>query len=99
MERVLTYSNLIADTWDRQINPSDLPLSSGGIDSERIRKLSHVVERVNRSIWVDIVTLLVAILIGIGVGFAVLKFAAPHLLGRGGNTLKGFDVVSSFEEP
>jgi hypothetical protein len=34
--------------------------------------------------WVDAVTLLVAIVIGIGVGFALLKIFAPQLLSRSG---------------
>jgi hypothetical protein len=49
-----------------------------------MRLLSQEIDHGNRSMWVDAVTLLVAIVIGIGVGFALLKIFAPQLLSRSG---------------
>lgn len=81
MESVLGYSNLIADTWNRPISPSDLRIESRAIDANKLQRLSRQVSMVGRSVWVDVITALVAVLIGIGVGFAVLKMFAPHLFG------------------
>lgn len=84
MESMLT-PNVVTDTWERESRPSPVVrIPSGGISKERMRLLSQEIDHGNRSMWVDAVTLLVAIVIGIGVGFALLKIFAPQLLSRSG---------------
>lgn len=58
----------------------EVSISRGGIDEERIKSLSEFVDNVNRSVWVDAVTLIVAVLIGVGVGFAVLRLYFPDIV-------------------
>jgi len=62
--------------------PQEVSLSRGAIDDNRLRRLSQLVETVNRSIWVDIVVWVMAVLIGVGVGFVFLKLCFPDLVGR-----------------
>lgn len=84
MERMLSHSALVPDSWDQDSKvPPVIRISSGGIDPNRMRKLSQSVDTGVRSLWVDVVTLLVAIVIGIGIGFALLKVFLPQLLSRG----------------
>jgi len=64
--------------WDTP--GEEVSMSRGGIDEERIKSLSEFVDNVNRSVWVDAVTLIVAVLIGVGVGFAVLRMYFPDLV-------------------
>ncbi len=59
-------------------------ISRGGLDDQRMRRLSQVVNTVNRSLWMDIFTWVVAVLIGVGVGFAFLKVFFPELIDHGG---------------
>ena len=56
--------------------------ASGSIDGQRMRSLTQLVDRWNRSIWLDVITLVVAVFIGVGVGFGVLKIFFPDLLSR-----------------
>jgi len=99
MESVLGYSNLITDTWNRPVSAGDLRLGASAVDTGKLQRLSRQVNMVGRSVWVDILTGLVAMLIGIGVGFAVLKIFAPHLLGRLPAAPGSVDISASFEEP
>lgn len=52
-----------------------------GIDQKRVQRLSSFVDAVNRSAWLDAVTLLVAVLIAVGLAFAFLKVFYPEALG------------------
>jgi len=97
MEAMLSSPNVITDTWDREVRISPVvKIPSGGITSDRMRKLSQELDQGSRSLWVDIITLLVAIVIGIGVGFALLKIFAPQLLSRGIPEVRS---VEQFEVP
>lgn len=83
MERVLSHTNAISDTWDSEFAPHEVRIpQGGGIDTQRMRKLSKQAETSGngRLFWLDVLTLVVAIVIGIGVGFAMLNIFAPHLL-------------------
>jgi hypothetical protein len=98
MEPMLSSPNVITDTWDREVRVSPVvKIPSGGITSDRMRKLSQELDQGSRSLWVDVVTLLVAIVIGIGVGFALLKIFAPQLLSRGAPEVR--TVVEPAEIP
>ena len=68
--------------WSR--SPStEVKVGSSGIDQARVRALSELADRVNRSVWVEVVTYIIAIVAGVGIGFAVLKTLLPGLLDRG----------------
>lgn len=69
--------------WSR--SPStEVKIGQSGIDQARVRALSELADRVNRSVWVEVVTYIIAIVAGVGIGFAVLKTLLPGLLDRGG---------------
>jgi len=74
-------SQASSQKWVRDSNiPSEVRISHGTIDDNRLKRLSQIVDTVNRSIWVDIITWIVAVLIGVGVGFAFLKVFFPDLV-------------------
>lgn len=79
MERVLAYKDMVSGSWDASPLPSEVSISSGGLDEQRIRRLSRMAETVHTSIWVDIVISVVAIFIGVGVGFALLRMVFPGM--------------------
>ena len=70
---------IVSGTKEAQGNRSTsrtnaVSVTSGSLDAQRIRALSGLVENINRSLWVDVVTGVVAVLIGLGLGFAVVRF-------------------------
>ena len=71
-------------SWERNVKNSsrDISVSHGALDDQRIRRLSQSVHTVNRSLWVDVVTWVLAVVIGIGVGFFFIKVFFPELLSR-----------------
>lgn len=80
MASVLSKNAGVDDWGTRREVPQKVSISHGSIDDNRLQRLSQVVETVNRSIWVDIMTWIVAVLIGVGVGFAFLKLFFPDLV-------------------
>lgn len=83
MERVLAYQDLVSEGWTeaKSIPARPVTLGRGGIDDVRLRNLSQVVDRMNRSIWVDVLTLVLIVLVGVGVGFTLLKIFVPEAPG------------------
>jgi len=79
MERVLAYQDLVSEGWTgtRPIPARPVTLGRGAIDDVRLRNLSEVVDRMNRSIWVDVLTLVLIVLVGVGVGFTLLRIFIP----------------------
>jgi len=45
MERVLAYRDLVSGSWDKDPVPSEVSISSTGIDEHRLRRLSQMAER------------------------------------------------------
>ena len=45
--------------------------------------VARTAEKVERSIWFDLVVLVLAVVLGVGVGFGVLKIFFPELLAGG----------------
>ena len=79
-DKILSFRNDIESTVYQPVLPPEIGVASGSIDSTRMRKLTELADRVNRSIWLDVITLVVAVFIGVGVGFGVLKVFFPELL-------------------
>lgn len=71
----------------------------GGIDTDRMQRLSELVETVNRSIWIDILTWVVAVIIGVGVGFAFIKLFFPYLVNPGSRIEASYQPESNGESP
>lgn len=96
MEPVLDYKDPVVDSWSSPNEVAQSPeirarMGTGG--ENRLKRLSTLADKVNRSIWVDIVTLVVAVLIGIGVGFAFLRVFFPELLShKSTSSTKSFDI-------
>jgi hypothetical protein len=64
-----------------------------GIDNERIRALSESVKRGSGSSFLSNVVLMVlAVSVGIAVGFAFMKFMWPEYFERGGNSGSGYEA-------
>ncbi len=78
LESVLTYSDMI--TKGIGSTHSEITLNRGNIDQHRLRTLNQMADNFNRSVWVDMLTWVVAVLIGVGVGFAVLSVLFPNLI-------------------
>ena len=89
MESVLERGQIERDSRRRS---SSITLGGGGIDDARIRKLSQVVDRMNRSIWVDVVTLVLIVLVGVGVGFTLLRLFLPDTVSRSVPERRRFDA-------
>ncbi|MCB0311229.1 MAG: serine/threonine protein kinase [Bdellovibrionales bacterium] len=80
MEQVLSTSIAQQDHWATQREvPLEVHLTSGGLDQQRMQRLSQLAENVNRSIWLDVVTSLVAVIIGVGVGVTLLRLYDPNM--------------------
>lgn len=81
MERILSRRSGASGEWEPQRLRSDPQVVKGGIDDSRLRTLSQTVERAVRPLWIDIILVGVMVLVGLGVGFAVLSVAFPDTLG------------------
>lgn len=96
MERVLAYQDMVSEGWTetKPIPARPVTVGRGGIDDVRLRNLSEVVDRMNRSIWVDVLTLVLIVLVGVGVGFTLLRIFIPEGRLDGGQPVQ----VNSTEE-
>lgn len=80
MEQMLSRSRGAAEK-DQDGTPTAVSLGGGGvIDHDRMRRLSMYAEREKQSSFLDYVTIVAAVVIGLGVGFAIVKFFFPQLL-------------------
>lgn len=98
MERVLNYKDMVSEGWNSVTSTQEVRIGAGRIDDNRLKRLSQIVDKVNRSIWVDVVTLVVAVLIGVGVGFAFLRVFFPELLSHKPTAIRTLDVKALSEE-
>ncbi len=58
----------------------DVLISHGGLNSDRIKRLSQAVHKAERSIWVDVITWVIAVVFGVGLGFVFLQTFFPELI-------------------
>ncbi len=79
MEQMLAYKDLVSGTWENPLIPREVSITGSTIDEERLKRLSKIAENVNRSIWIDVILSVFAVMIGIGIGFAALRMAWPGL--------------------
>lgn len=98
MERVLAYKDMVSEGWNSVSSTQEVRIAGGRIDDNRLKRLSQIVDKVNRSIWIDVVTLVVAVLIGVGVGFAFLRVFFPELLSHKPTAIRTLDVKALSEE-
>jgi serine/threonine protein kinase len=77
MEQVLTYTG--PAVWNKDSQPQTTPHvgPSPSIDPRRLARLSQASEQAGPSWMVDVVILVVTVLIGVGVGFACVRFLLP----------------------
>jgi serine/threonine protein kinase len=95
MERVLAYQDLVSEGWTETKPIPARPVTVGrvGIDDVRLRTLSEVVDRMNRSIWVDVLTLVLIVLVGVGVGFTLLKIFIPDIRPEASSTIQATEEL------
>lgn len=98
MERMLAYKDMVSEGWNSVTSTQEVRIAGGRIDDNRLKRLSQIVDKVNRSIWIDVVTLVVAVLIGVGVGFAFLRVFFPDLLSHKPPAIRTLDVKALSEE-
>lgn len=79
MEPLLDHKALASDGWGRggPLAVKPVTLGNGAIDDVRLRRLSEVVDRMNRSIWLDVVTLVLIVVIGVAAGYLLLHVLLP----------------------
>jgi hypothetical protein len=83
MERILSSAEGSPMGFSGPAN--SISMTGGGLDERRLRRLSAQVEVTRSTFWIELITLVVAVLIGVGVGFAFLKLFVPDLFQhRGG---------------
>jgi serine/threonine protein kinase len=97
MERLLSYNGPINNSWSRPAVVRDARISTGAFDSRLMRKLSQQADGTvkSRSVWIDVITGLVAMMVGIAVGFAVIKVFFPHLLVRVSQSTESVSISAS----
>ncbi len=98
MEPMLNYKDMVSEGWNSVTSTQEVKIGGGRIDDNRLKRLSQIVDKVNRSIWIDVVTLVVAVLIGVGVGFAFLRVFFPDLLSNKPKAIRTLDVKALSEE-
>jgi serine/threonine protein kinase len=94
MESVLDHKkDLISNGWDRvaPLTAKPVTLGHGAIDDVRLRRLSEVVDRMNRSIWLDVLTLVLIVVVGVAAGYLLLHVFMPE--GFGGRRADRSEVV------
>lgn len=96
MEPLLVPRDTASEAWAApasSLSQSPQISETGRLDQNRLQRLTEIVDRVNRSIWIDVVTLVVAVLIGVGIGFAFLHVFFPELLNQKAvQPTKTFDI-------
>ena len=96
LESVLSTSELGAQSvLAPTAQPVRISISEEGIDSGRIRTLSQSVIEVERPLWIDLVTLGLAVIIGLGVGIAVLNVLHPDFFKSGEGGERNIRILDS----
>ena len=80
-EEMLPYRDLISRGGSVGGEVTQVIVNSASIDNSRLRRLSQIAEKVEPSLWLEVLTLIVAIMIGVGVGFFFVKLFFPELVG------------------
>ena len=96
LESVLSTSELGAQSvLAPTAQPVRISISEEGIDSGRIRTLSQSVIEVERPLWIDLGTLGLAVIIGLGVGIAVLNVLHPDFFKSGEGGERNIRILDS----
>jgi serine/threonine protein kinase len=82
MESVLGYKDMVSGSWNGDSEATHVIMNSISLNDNRVRRLSQIVDKVERSVWVEVLTLVFAIMIGVGVGFAFVRMFFPDLVAR-----------------
>ncbi len=84
-EAGVTYADLVARQTSSggtaEKAPAPVLGSSLNLDVNRMQRLSQIAQGVERSIWMDVATFVIIIIIGLGLGVFVLKAFFPEFLG------------------
>lgn len=80
MERVLAYTDLVTNSYSSSTVPTEVKVSSGGLDPQSIRRLAKLAEGESRTFWFEVFTLVLAVLVGVLVGFVFLRVLVPDLM-------------------
>ncbi|NLF26133.1 MAG: serine/threonine protein kinase [Deltaproteobacteria bacterium] len=81
MESALNYEEIVCQEPQTPNTSTQVIINSAGIDESRVRRLSQSMGRAESSLWIEVLTLITAIIIGVGVGFFFIKLFFPELVG------------------
>lgn len=79
-------------SWEDEQSTPAIQIEGGALNQNRLQRLSQSVQCKHRSFMLDGLTLLFAIIIGVGLGVAALRLIWPDLLSEG-NYLQDYDAV------
>lgn len=92
MERVLAYEDVLSKGWDEQA-------ANASVDQGRRRGEDRAVSNpqfreasIVRSLWVDVVMLVLAVVLGVGLGFVALRTIFPDIMSR--RSPQAVDIVT-----
>ena len=71
-------SVLSRNSWERA--PREVRIGGGAIDEQRLQRLSNIARSQVRSLWMDLLTIIVAVVIGVGIGVVILSVWFPELI-------------------
>lgn len=73
-------SVLQGTAWPKRGPARDVKIGGGSLDEERMQRLAQLAATNVRSLWLDMITIIFAVLVGIGIGCVILKVWFPDLL-------------------
>lgn len=88
MERVLNYTDMVSSSYSSATVPTEVRVTGGGIDDSRIKRLTQLVEGDSKAVWIEIATVVIAGLIGVGLGVLCLRVFFPEIWGGGSSPVK-----------
>lgn len=73
-------SVLQGQAWNKKVNARDVRIGGGSLDEERMQRLAQLAATNVRSLWLDMITIVFAVMVGIAIGCVILKVWFPDLL-------------------
>ena len=77
-DRPERFESVLSNDWNQP--PRTVRIGESSIDEHRMQRLSQLARTQVRSLWMDLLTIVVAVLIGIGIGVVILGVWFPDLI-------------------
>lgn len=79
MEQVLAFPDFAPNSWQPK-SPGADERTTPTETNDRLERLAVMAQKTQRSVWVDIFTLVVAVILGVGLGFMALRTLFPEVI-------------------